>query len=132
MVPAPVKILCYAALADLFTYLPKCKASPQALDVRQKLQLASWMSLWPLKMENYRYPAECTLLYSVPVSQTIGSALGLSHALGHKLGAAYNIPHGITSVGTRMVKRLEYSWLTSSLVSDTCSHCCTKSRDRLC
>ncbi|KNZ72832.1 NAD-dependent methanol dehydrogenase [Termitomyces sp. J132] len=78
LIPLPVKVLCYAALADLFTYLPKSKANPQAVDVRQKLQLASWMSLWPTKREGY-------------------SALGLSHALGHKLGAKYDIPHGITS-----------------------------------
>ncbi|KAG6903036.1 hypothetical protein C0995_007469 [Termitomyces sp. Mi166 len=78
LIPVPVKVLCYAALADLFTYLPKSMANPQAVDVRQKLQLASWMSLWPTKRESY-------------------SALGLSHALGHKLGAKYGIPHGITS-----------------------------------
>jgi len=78
LVPTPIKVLCYAALADLFKYLPMCKSNPGALDVRQKLQLASWMSLWPLRLEKY-------------------SALGLSHALGHKLGATYQIPHGITS-----------------------------------
>jgi len=74
----PVKMLCYAALADLFTYLPLSKAHPENLEYRQRLQIASWMSLWPMKFEKY-------------------SALGLSHALGHKLGAAYSIPHGITS-----------------------------------
>ncbi|KAH9858574.1 alcohol dehydrogenase IV [Lenzites betulinus] len=78
LVPPPVKHLAYAALADLVKYLPQSKANPQDVDVRQKLQIASWMSLWPLKFEKY-------------------SALGLSHALGHKLGARYSIPHGITS-----------------------------------
>jgi len=78
LIPPPIKYLCYAALVDLFKYLPASKANPQAVDVRQKLQLASWMSLWPIKLERY-------------------SALGLSHALGHKLGATYSIPHGITS-----------------------------------
>jgi alcohol dehydrogenase class IV len=62
----------------LFKYLPISKSNPSDLAARQKLQLASWMSLWPLKLQKY-------------------SALGLSHALGHKLGAAYSIPHGITS-----------------------------------
>ncbi|PPQ63487.1 hypothetical protein CVT24_005144 [Panaeolus cyanescens] len=75
----PVKILCYAAMADLFEYLPKSKVDPQNVEIRQKLQVASWMSLWPMKLEKY-------------------SALGLSHALGHKLGARFSIPHGITSV----------------------------------
>lgn len=58
-----MKYLCYAALADLFKYLPETKANPQALDVRQKLQLASWMSLWPIKIEKYRYASthSCTL-----------------------------------------------------------------------
>ncbi|CDO75524.1 hypothetical protein BN946_scf184871.g5 [Trametes cinnabarina] len=78
LVPPPIKHICYAALADLFKYLPASKANPQDVAVRQKLQIASWMSLWPLKTEKY-------------------SALGLSHALGHKLGARYSIPHGITS-----------------------------------
>ncbi|KAF8633424.1 hypothetical protein AX17_004595 [Amanita inopinata Kibby_2008] len=78
LVVEPLKVLCYAALADLFKYLPLCKANPQDVGIRQKLQIASWMSLWPAKREKY-------------------SALGLSHALGHKLGARYGIPHGITS-----------------------------------
>ena len=54
LVPPPVKVLGYAAIADLFKYLPLSKANPQAVDVRQKLQLASWMSLWPLKLPRYR------------------------------------------------------------------------------
>ncbi|KAF9529394.1 alcohol dehydrogenase IV [Crepidotus variabilis] len=78
LVPHPVKVLCYSAMADLFKYLPQSKAHPKSLEIRQKLQIAEWMSLWPLKLEKY-------------------SALGLSHALGHKLGARYNISHGITS-----------------------------------
>ena len=53
-VPPPLKHLCYAALADLFTYLPLSKANPHDIEARQKLQVASWMSLWPLKFEKYR------------------------------------------------------------------------------
>ncbi|TFK90383.1 alcohol dehydrogenase IV [Polyporus arcularius HHB13444] len=78
LVPPPIKHLCYAALADLFKYLPASKANPQDIEARQKLQIASWMSLWPIKVSSH-------------------TALGLSHALGHKLGATYGIPHGITS-----------------------------------
>jgi len=78
LVPHPVKILCYAALADLFKFLSESKANPTSIEARQRLQIASWMSMWPMKLERY-------------------SALGLSHALGHKLGARYSIPHGITS-----------------------------------
>ncbi|KAH9056577.1 alcohol dehydrogenase IV [Lactarius vividus] len=77
----PVKVLCHAAIADLFKYLPKSKADPNDIHVRQKLQMAAWMSLWPARMEKY-------------------SAIGLSHALGHKLGATYSIPHGFTSCVT--------------------------------
>ncbi|PCH43470.1 alcohol dehydrogenase IV [Wolfiporia cocos MD-104 SS10] len=77
LVPPPVKHLCYAALADLFKYLPECKANPEAVSVRQKLQLVAWMSYWPINIE-YK-------------------GIGLSHTLGHKLGATYHIPHGITS-----------------------------------
>ena len=79
LIPHPLKILCYAALADLFTYLRASKADPEDVIARQKLQVASWMSIWPIKLGKY-------------------SALGISHALGHKLGARYHIPHGITSV----------------------------------
>ncbi|KZS86907.1 alcohol dehydrogenase IV [Sistotremastrum niveocremeum HHB9708] len=78
LIPPPMKALCYVALRDLFTYLPKSKADPSNVTYRTKLQLASWMSLWPIKLQKY-------------------SALGLSHALGHKLGARYSIGHGITS-----------------------------------
>ncbi|KAI0063598.1 alcohol dehydrogenase IV [Artomyces pyxidatus] len=74
----PQKALCYQALHDLFEYLPKSKANPQDVAVRQKLQLASWMSLFPMKIDKY-------------------APLGLSHSLGHRLGASYSIPHGITS-----------------------------------
>ncbi|KAF8558050.1 Dehydroquinate synthase-like protein [Imleria badia] len=76
--PYPVKVLCYAALSDLFKYLPKSKAQPGDLEARQQLLIAAWMSLWPMKVETY-------------------GPLGLSHSLGHKLGATYGIPHGITS-----------------------------------
>jgi len=54
LVSHPVKILCYAAMADLFTYLPKSKADPTSVEIRQRLQVASWMSLWPMKLEKYR------------------------------------------------------------------------------
>ncbi|KZT26790.1 alcohol dehydrogenase IV [Neolentinus lepideus HHB14362 ss-1] len=74
----PMKVLCYQALADLFKYLPLSKADPSNVFYRQKLQVAAWMSLWPIKIERY-------------------SPVGISHALGHKLGARYHIPHGITS-----------------------------------
>ncbi|TFK54276.1 Dehydroquinate synthase-like protein [Heliocybe sulcata] len=51
----PLKTLFYQAIADLFEYLPKSKADPEDLSIRQKLQLASWMSLWPIRMENLSY-----------------------------------------------------------------------------
>jgi hypothetical protein len=54
LVPPPIKVLCYAAIVDLFKYLPVSKADPKDLVARQKLQLASWMSLWPIRMEKYR------------------------------------------------------------------------------
>ncbi|KAI6125737.1 alcohol dehydrogenase IV [Pisolithus croceorrhizus] len=77
-VAPPLKVLCYAAISDLFTNLPLSQAEPNSLDVRQRLLIAAWMSLWPTRVEKY-------------------SSLGLSHSLGHKLGATYGIPHGMTS-----------------------------------
>ncbi|KAI6121540.1 alcohol dehydrogenase IV [Pisolithus sp. B1] len=77
-VAPPLKVLCYAAISDLFTNLPLSQAEPNSLDVRQRLLIAAWMSLWPMRVEKY-------------------GSLGLSHSLGHKLGATYGIPHGVTS-----------------------------------
>ncbi|EIW63198.1 iron-containing alcohol dehydrogenase [Trametes versicolor FP-101664 SS1] len=105
LVAPPLKHLCYAALVDLFKYLPLSKANPQAVDVRQKLQLASWMSIWPLQLERY-------------------GALGLSHSLGHKIGARYSIPHGITScltlaptvaLQTELASGEDKEWLSGAL-----------------
>lgn len=76
--PLPLHALSYQAIRDLIFYLPRSKSSPQDLEVRQRLQIASWMSLWPLVQEK-------------------PTPLGLSHALGHRLGATYAIGHGITS-----------------------------------
>ncbi|KAG1862582.1 alcohol dehydrogenase IV [Suillus subalutaceus] len=77
-VPLPMKKLCHAAIADLFRFLVLSKKDSKDLVARQRLQVASWMSLWPRKLEVHR-------------------PIGLSHTLGHKLGATYGIPHGITS-----------------------------------
>lgn len=73
--------MCYAAIVDLFKYLPISKADPQDVVARQKLQIASWMSLWPMRLERY-------------------APIGLSHVLGHKIqvGDGYVISHGINSV----------------------------------
>ncbi|KAK7005866.1 alcohol dehydrogenase IV [Favolaschia claudopus] len=101
----PVKILCYAAMADLFKYLPISKADPDNVEARQRLLMAAWMSLWPMKWEKW-------------------SAAGLSHALGHRLGAKYNIPHGITScltlspvvaVQARLASEEDKQYLANSL-----------------
>ncbi|KAK7675961.1 hypothetical protein QCA50_021074 [Cerrena zonata] len=105
LIPPPLKYMCYPAIVDLFKYLPLSKAHPENIEYRQKLQLASWMSIWPVKLERY-------------------SALGLSHALGHKLGAAYSIPHGITSCLTlaptvaldvELLTESDKEWLANSL-----------------
>jgi alcohol dehydrogenase class IV len=50
----PLKILSYGAIVDLFKYLPKSKADPNDIHARQKLQVAAWMSLWPVRPEKYR------------------------------------------------------------------------------
>lgn len=55
LVSPPIKHLCYAAIADLFTNLPKSKADPQDVAVRQKLQIASWMSIWPQTREKHTF-----------------------------------------------------------------------------
>ncbi|KAI0644586.1 alcohol dehydrogenase IV [Trametes meyenii] len=105
-IPPPVKHLAYATIADLFEYLPISKARPQSIEVRQKLQIASWMSLWPTRAEEK-------------------SAFGLSHSLGHNLGARYNIPHGITTCITlpsvvnlkaKSLSREDQEWLAGTLV----------------
>ncbi|KAL2062747.1 hypothetical protein VTL71DRAFT_5819 [Oculimacula yallundae] len=72
----PTKRLALEAVRELFTYLPLSLDNPQDADIRQKLLLACYSSLFPF-------------LYT--------GGVGLSHSLGHSLGASYNIPHGITS-----------------------------------
>ncbi|KAG8720762.1 hypothetical protein FRC09_009056 [Ceratobasidium sp. 395] len=74
--PFPIVESSLSAIPLLFENLLKCKKDPSNVDIRYKLQLASYLSLAP----NPR-----------------AGALGLSHSLGHKLGATYQIPHGITS-----------------------------------
>lgn len=99
VVPPPLKAMCYAAIEDLFTYLPQSKADPQNIALRQKLQIASWMSLWPLKLEKY-------------------APLGLSHSLGHKLGARYSIGHGFTSVRAHSLRSMHADRALRMVVSD--------------
>ncbi|KAF3050286.1 hypothetical protein E8E11_009011 [Didymella keratinophila] len=72
----PTKRLCLEAIKDLFTYLPQSKANPNDVEVRSKLFLACYASLFPF-------------LFS--------GGVGLSHSIGHAIGASYAIPHGITS-----------------------------------
>jgi 3-oxoacid CoA-transferase len=72
----PTKRMCLEAIKDLFTYLPQSKADPQDAEVRVKLFLACYSSLFPF-------------LYT--------GGVGLSHSIGHAIGATYSIPHGITS-----------------------------------
>ncbi|KAG8743614.1 hypothetical protein FRC10_011677 [Ceratobasidium sp. 414] len=76
--PAPYPIVesSLSAIPLLFENLLGCQRDPKNIDVRHKLQLASYLSLAPNPKPG---------------------ALGLSHSLGHKLGATYQIPHGITS-----------------------------------
>ncbi|KAL6703755.1 hypothetical protein ACN47E_009136 [Coniothyrium glycines] len=72
----PTKRLSLEAIKDLFTYLPQAKADPTNAEVRTRLFIACYSSLFPF-------------LYS--------GGVGLSHSIGHAIGATYSIPHGITS-----------------------------------
>jgi alcohol dehydrogenase class IV len=47
LVPYPMKAISYEAISLLFKYLPLTKQNPGDIAVRQKLQVAAWMSLWP-------------------------------------------------------------------------------------
>lgn len=53
--PLPLKKLCLAAIADLFRFLVLSKRDGKDLVARQRLQVASWMSIWPLKLERDGY-----------------------------------------------------------------------------
>ncbi|KAK2624881.1 hypothetical protein QTJ16_006074 [Diplocarpon rosae] len=70
------KRLALEAIRDLFTYLPQSRAEPADAEIRQRLFLACYASLFPLMLSG---------------------GVGLSHSTGHALGATYDIPHGITS-----------------------------------
>jgi len=72
----PTKRMCLEAIKDLYTYLPQSKENPEDADVRTKLFLACYSSLFPFLFTG---------------------GVGLSHSIGHAIGASYSIPHGITS-----------------------------------
>lgn len=72
----PTKRMSLEAIKDLFTYLPQSKANPKDAEVRTRLFIACYSSLFPF-------------LYT--------GGVGLSHSIGHAIGATYSIPHGITS-----------------------------------
>lgn len=72
----PTKRMCLEAIKDLFKYLPQSKSSPDDAQIRTKLFVACYSSLFPF-------------LYT--------GGVGLSHSIGHAIGATYSIPHGITS-----------------------------------
>lgn len=97
--PVPFTIIesSLSSIPQLFENLIKSHADPSDLEVRQRLQLASYLSLAP----NPR-----------------PGALGLSHSLGHKLGATYQIPHGITSCLT-LAKSTELKARTSDSYSQS-------------
>jgi maleylacetate reductase len=59
----------------LMEYLPLSRRTPEDLEVRLELQLASWLA------------------YFGPMN----TPMGLSHELGRRIGATYRVPHGITS-----------------------------------
>lgn len=91
-----VKPAAQSAVREIFTYLPLSKKDLKNVDVRQKLQLACFNSLWP---------------------ESRMGALGLSHGLGHKLGATYGISHGITSCLTLApTVRFTASWKDTPLL----------------
>jgi alcohol dehydrogenase class IV len=75
----PCKQLALQAISNLFTYLPKSKAShPHDAETITQLYLAAFASLGFL-------------------GQNTKGSLGLSHTMGYALGSPYGIPHGITS-----------------------------------
>ena len=70
-------LLAVQAIRGLFEFLPRSKAEPENLEVRQQCQLAAWMSFFG--------PA------------SVNAAAGLSHTIGKRIGATYDVPHGVTS-----------------------------------
>ncbi|SLM35919.1 Alcohol dehydrogenase, iron-type, conserved site [Lasallia pustulata] len=77
----PARQMCLMAIEALYTYLPQSRREPGNEEVRTRLQLAAFASLYPL-------------------GTNVKGGLGLSHALGYALGSPYGIPHGITSCVT--------------------------------
>jgi maleylacetate reductase len=68
-------VLALEAIRLLFLYLPKCKETPQDIEIRTQLQIAAWLSFF----------------------SAINTPMGLSHNIGRRIGATYNVAHGITS-----------------------------------
>ena len=68
-------VLALESIRRLFESLPRAKASPADVDLRNENQLAAWFS------------------FTLPAA----SAGGLSHTMGKQIGARHSIPHGVTS-----------------------------------
>ncbi len=68
-------LLALEAIRELFACLPQSSAQPDNVALRQRCQLAAWMS------------------YFAPGA----IEMGLSHRLSKSFGTTYNVPHGITS-----------------------------------
>lgn len=83
----PQKLLSLASTHELFTLLPKCKANPSDANLRQRLQMVAFGTLFSILFRG-----------GLGMSHAIGaSILGVILTVGHALGATYQIPHGITS-----------------------------------
>jgi alcohol dehydrogenase class IV len=101
MIP-PLKHLCYAAIVDLFKYLPQSKADPNDIHARQSAEASSRVvdeslagEIWTVRVNN-----DMNVAMPLPIMNFLSSGTGYtSHVIGHRLGATYGIPHGITSVG---------------------------------
>ncbi len=95
-------VLALEGARRLVDCLPRSKEEPDDLDLRLRLQLASWMA------------------YFGPLN----TPMGLSHELGRRIGASYDVPHAYTScmilsptlavVGDRVVED-RWTMLTNAL-----------------
>ena len=97
----PHKLLALAATRELFCLLPQSKANPDNADIRQKLQLAAFGTLFSL------------LFKGGQLSHSIGNQLfWIWVTVGYALGATYHIMHGITSCLT-LVPVLRHKAITN-------------------
>lgn len=104
----PHRLLCLSVARELFGLLKESKEDPKNADIRQRLQVVAFGSLF-----SFSGRGGLGLSHSMGTFPSSTGCFGHGMLMvGHALGATYHIPHGITSCLT-LAPVLKYKSITS-------------------